>query len=156
MISQVLFIIAVGQAQPDVPLRDLSVSTPMENPPKVIRALGHKPVTVSQIEHAQSKETIRVFRFTLKADFKQTLKDWQASLKKDGWIYQAPDKSGLASFTLAKTKSPLTRQGILVREGRTTRDKSMRASTRLDTSAKGWIAVSYNEVVPLGHWDQKR
>ncbi|HRI43341.1 MAG TPA: hypothetical protein PLL78_05715 [Fimbriimonadaceae bacterium] len=148
--------VILGQAQPSAPLLDLPLTAAPLQAPKVLVDLKLKPVTISQIEYEPAKETIRVFRYTFKGDFTNLLTKWQAALEKEGWTYQKRGEDGVAAFERTKSKSPLIRQAFLVRRAKISRDESMRAATKIDARAKGWIGISYNEIVPLGYWDKKR
>ena len=155
MVVQLLAAVLVGQGQVAPPLRDLPLTTAPLSAPKVIRDLGLKPVTISQIEYEPDRHTIRVFRYTFRGELTPLLKKWQVALKKEGWTYEEPDKHGLAAFELPKPKPPLIQQAMLIRAAKIVRDEKQRAATRFDAD-KGWIGISYNEIVPIGYWDKKR
>lgn len=155
MVVQLLAAVLVGQGQVAPPLRDLPLTIAPLSAPKVIRDLGLKPVTVSQIENNNRKQTVRVFRYTFRGELMPLLKKWKDILDKDGWSYEDPSKDGTAVFDLSKSKPPLVAQAMLIRAAKIVRDEKQRAATRFDAD-KGWIGISYNEIVPIGYWDKKR
>lgn len=143
-----------------LPIQEQENPTQSKTLPLTVKALklpaflkGKKLMSATQYWGYNGEETLRVFRYSFKADYrtlredlkKTDCKNWTYELAEDGW-------SGVYEREIS---GEVVRQAIVLQPFRLVEDKKEKHGIRplsLDES-KGWVWVSYNEEYPKGPKD---
>jgi len=141
--SLVVGLALLGQEKP-LTSKELN---PSERPILSVKGLNAKDiVSVSRYTTKDSPYPSMVYRYVFRGDYKKTLQAFQATLMpKEGWKIEAASATEqVLSRNLAK--GPIAMQALLFHPTRLVPGpKGWRPAQGKD--AKGWIWVSYNELV---------